>query len=79
LTVNAREAHACRPQVGHAVYELAGGVPRRINRICDLSMLMAYAHATADLGREQVECLLEGVAGMLPGQQQELPQPAHHV
>lgn len=32
------------------IHELAGGVPRRINRLCDLSLLVAYG-----MGAEQVE------------------------
>ncbi len=38
-----------------AVHRLAGGVPRRINLLCQRAMLGAYAHGTRRIGKRLVE------------------------
>jgi type II secretory pathway predicted ATPase ExeA len=37
------------------VHELTGGNPRRINRLCDLVLLIAFAEERPRIGPEQVE------------------------
>lgn len=46
-----------------AVYELSGGIPRQINRICELALLVGCAERLAQIERAQIE----SVAGELPG------------
>ena len=41
------------------VHHLALGVPRRINRLCDLALLIGYAEERTSLGREQIEAVAE--------------------
>jgi len=42
-----------------AVYELSGGVPRRINRICDLALLVGFADESRSISSPQVEAVSE--------------------
>ncbi|MHB8860876.1 MAG: ExeA family protein, partial [Pirellulaceae bacterium] len=42
-----------------AVHHLALGVPRRINRLCDLALLIGFAEERTCLGREQIEAVAE--------------------
>jgi len=42
-----------------AVHHLSCGVPRRINRLCDLALLIAFAEERVAIGREQVEAVAE--------------------
>lgn len=46
-----------------SVYELSGGVPRQINRLCEMSLLVGFAERQTQIERGQVE----SVAGDLPG------------
>lgn len=36
------------------IYRISGGIPRRINRICDLSMLVAYADQRQTIHADQI-------------------------
>ena len=38
-----------------AIHELSGGLPRRINRLCDFSLLVGYAEELTAIDVEQVE------------------------
>ncbi|MGQ0636901.1 MAG: ExeA family protein [Planctomycetaceae bacterium] len=42
-----------------AVHELAAGVPRRINRLCDLALLVGFADESATISAEQVESVAQ--------------------
>ncbi len=42
-----------------AIFELTGGVPRRINRICDLALLVGYADELPLLTAQEVEAVSE--------------------
>jgi len=42
-----------------AVHELALGVPRRINRLCDLALLIGFAEERTSLGRAQIEAVAD--------------------
>ncbi len=39
------------------LFELSGGVPRRINRICDLALLVGYADGMTSLSAPQIEAV----------------------
>lgn len=40
-----------------AIHQLTLGVPRKINRLCDLALLVGYAEELAHIGPEQVESI----------------------
>lgn len=42
-----------------ALFELSGGVPRRINRLCDLALLVGYAENTSRLSAGDIEAVGE--------------------
>lgn len=48
-----------------AVYELSGGIPRQINRLCEMALLIGYAERQSQIERPQID----SVAGELPGSQ----------
>lgn len=54
------------PDALTAVFELSGGIPRRINRICDLSLLVGYADDSPHICAEQVEAVSEELAAVVP-------------
>jgi MSHA biogenesis protein MshM len=45
----------------HPLFELSGGVPRRINRFCDLALLVGYADELPILTAEEMEAVGEEV------------------
>ena len=47
------------PDAVTAVFELSGGIPRRINRICDVALLVGYADDTPRVTVDQVEAVFE--------------------
>ena len=42
-----------------AVFEQSGGVPRRINHLCDMALLVGYADESATVSAAQVEAVCE--------------------
>lgn len=54
-----RVAGACRaifePEALHSVYALSGGVPRLINRLCELALLLGCTQQVQRIGAAQVE------------------------
>lgn len=42
-----------------AVFELSGGVPRRINRLCDLALLVGFADESSCVSAAQVEAVAD--------------------
>ncbi len=40
-----------------AIHRLADGIPRRINRLCDLALLIGYAEERSQIGAEQIESI----------------------
>ncbi|MGD9645630.1 MAG: ExeA family protein [Pirellulales bacterium] len=55
------------PEALEAIYYLTQGNPRRINRLCDLALLIGYAEQSAEIALEE----LEAVAGELVAVQPE--------
>lgn len=47
------------PEALQALFEVSGGIPRRINRICDLALLVGYADDATTIGAEQIEAVSE--------------------
>ncbi len=41
------------------VFELSGGVPRKINRLCDLSLLVGYAENMSRITSDEIEAVAE--------------------
>ncbi len=48
------------------VHHLALGVPRRINRLCDLALLIGFAEERTHLGSEQIEAIAEELVAVAP-------------
>ncbi len=49
-----------------AVHHLSFGVPRRINRLCDLALLIGFAEERAVLSRQQIESVAEELVAVVP-------------
>jgi general secretion pathway protein A len=47
------------PSAFQTVFELTAGVPRRINRLCDLALLVGYADDVPVLSSEHIEAVAE--------------------
>ncbi len=45
------------PEALAAVYQLTGGVPRRINRLCDLALLVAFANGQHAIDAESLRAI----------------------
>jgi general secretion pathway protein A len=48
------------------IHQLTHGIPRRINRLCDLALLVGYGEELKTLGRQHVESIHDELAGMTP-------------
>lgn len=70
-----RCGRAVRPCLGSAVLIAVDAYRVR----CLLKLPRLSAHTPAHLGQKQIQRLLEAVSGMGPGEEQELPHPAHEV
>jgi general secretion pathway protein A len=47
------------------LHELSGGVPRRINRLCDLALLVGFADESATISADQVEAVAEELTAVV--------------
>lgn len=54
------------PEAMRPLYELSGGVPRRINRICDLALLVGFADESETISADQVSAVSEELTAVLP-------------
>jgi type II secretory pathway predicted ATPase ExeA len=54
------------PSAFDTLFELSGGIPRRINRLCDLAFLVGYADGTATITSDQVEAVSEELTAVAP-------------
>lgn len=48
-----------QPEATAPLHQLSGGVPRRINRLCDLALLVGFADESRTISPEQVEAVSE--------------------
>lgn len=49
-----------------ALYELTGGNPRRINRLCDLALLIGYAEEQVRINAHQIEAVCNELVTVAP-------------
>jgi general secretion pathway protein A len=54
------------PDAMQPLYELSGGIPRRINRLCDLALLVGFADESKEISAEQVEAVAEELTAVVP-------------
>lgn len=54
------------PEAMFALFELSGGNPRRINRICDLALLVGFADETPSISAMQIEAVSEELTVAVP-------------
>jgi general secretion pathway protein A len=48
------------------IHLLTHGIPRRINRLCDLALLVGYGEELRTLGRSQMQAIYEELVGATP-------------
>ena len=48
------------------MHHLSLGVPRRVNRLCDLALLIGFAEERAVIGREQIEAVSDELVAVVP-------------
>jgi general secretion pathway protein A len=48
------------------VHHLTHGIPRRINRLCDLALLVGYGEELRSLGKSQMQAIYEELIGASP-------------
>ena len=53
------QANTFEPSALQMLYERSGGIPRRINRICDLALLVGYADELKSLSAEHIASVSE--------------------
>jgi general secretion pathway protein A len=54
------------PEAMEPLHELSGGIPRRINRLCDLALLVGFADESTTISAEQVEAVAEELTAVVP-------------
>ncbi|MBI3861011.1 MAG: AAA family ATPase [Planctomycetia bacterium] len=54
------------PAAMQPLFELSGGVPRRINRLCDLALLVGFADESSSITAEQVEAVSQELTAVVP-------------
>jgi type II secretory pathway predicted ATPase ExeA len=54
------------PKAMQPLYQLSGGIPRRINRLCDLALLVGFADESTEISAEQVEAVAEELTAVVP-------------
>jgi general secretion pathway protein A len=55
-----------RPDALSALAELSRGIPRRINRLCELALLVGYAEHSTELTAADIEAVAEELVTALP-------------
>lgn len=48
------------------LFELSGGVPRRINRLCDLSLLVGFAEQLSLISAKEIEAVADELMAVVP-------------
>lgn len=57
------------PSALEMIHQLSDGIPRRINRLCDLSLLIGFAEEQPRITPQQVDAVAEELAGTAPPMQ----------
>jgi general secretion pathway protein A len=52
------------PEALQRAADLSGGIPRRINRLCDLALLVAYAEKSPRVDAHHVEAVFDELCGI---------------
>lgn len=66
LQVAGLEQAPLEPSAFDTLFELSGGIPRRINRLCDLAFLVGYADGTTSITSSQLESVSEELTAVVP-------------
>jgi general secretion pathway protein A len=54
------------PSAIETLHRLTHGIPRRINRLCDLALLIGYAEERATIGGSQIEAISDELVNVAP-------------
>jgi general secretion pathway protein A len=54
------------PSAIEEIHQLTHGIPRRINRLCDLALLVGYGEELRSLGKSQMQAIYEELIGASP-------------
>lgn len=60
------EQEIFEPPALEAVHRLSHGVPRRINRLCDLALLIGFAEERTNIGEAQIGAIAEELVSVAP-------------
>lgn len=64
-----RQAGAAReifePSAIETIHQLSHGIPRRINRLCDLALLIGFAEERQSIGAEQIESVAQELVSVV--------------
>ncbi len=52
------------PDALEALFQLSGGIPRQVNRLCDLALLVGLADNSEEISAEQVEAVSEELTAL---------------
>ena len=55
-----------QPEAMNTLHELTHGLPRQINRLCDLALLVGYAEERLMIGADQLEAVAEELVTVAP-------------
>lgn len=66
LSVAGASSHLIAPDAFDALHELSRGLPRQINRLCDLALLIGFADQREQLTAEQFEAVAEELVTVAP-------------
>lgn len=66
LTAAGRERPVFDSEALETIHVLTGGVPRRIDRLCDLTLLIGYAEEQSSIRPEHVESVSEEMVSIRP-------------
>lgn len=61
-----QEQSAFEPSAFDMLFELSGGIPRRINRLCDLALLVGFADGSTAISSSQLEAVSEELTAVVP-------------
>jgi general secretion pathway protein A len=71
LAAGAEDVHAIfTPDALEAIHTLSGGVPRRINRVCDLALLIGYAEEQPHITATDIDSVAEELLTTPPAERQ---------
>jgi general secretion pathway protein A len=54
------------PSALETLHRLTHGVPRRVNRLCDLALLIGYAEERATIAGSQIEAISDELVNVAP-------------